>query len=156
MLRNKNDKLGRYFQELIVGKSYIHSHTKKITDEEHRQFCKITMNRHPLHLDEESAQKTQFGRIVVVGTYIASIVVGISVEDISGKAIANLEYEKIIHHNPVFIGDTIRAETKVIDKRKSVSKPDRGIVYVETKAFNQNDILVLSLRRKILIPLRKK
>jgi acyl dehydratase len=155
MLRNNNDKLGRYFEEFILGKSYIHSQTKKITDEEHRRFCKLTMNTHPLHLNEDFAKSTQFGRIVVVGTYIASIVVGISVEDISGKAIANLEYEKIIHHNPVFIGDIIRAETKVLGKRTSVSKPDRGIVLVETKAYNQNDILVLSLRRKVLIPLRK-
>jgi len=155
MLRNDNDKLGRYFQELMIGKTYIHTQTKKLTDEEHRQFCKLTMNAHPLHLNEDYAKLTQFKRIVVVGTYIASIVIGISVEDISGKAIANLEYEKITHHNPVFIGDTIRAETKVLKKRLSGSKPDRGIVYVETKAYNQNDILVLSLRRKVLIPLRK-
>ena len=98
MLRNKNDKLGRYFEELTLGKIYHHKGTKEITNEEHKLFCKLTMNSHPLHLNEEYAKSSHFGRIVVVGTYIASIVVGISVTDISGKAIANLEYKNIIHH----------------------------------------------------------
>ena len=127
MLRNKNDKLGRYFEELTLGKIYHHKGTKEITNEEHKLFCKLTMNSHPLHLNEEYAKSSYFGRIVVVGTYIASIVVGISVTDISGKAIANLEYENIIHHAPVFIGDVLRVESKVLDKWDSRSKPDRGI-----------------------------
>lgn len=156
MLRNKNDKMGRYFEELTLGEVYLHINRKEIIDEEHRLFCKLTMNLHPLHIDEEYAKSTHFGRIVVVGTYIASIVVGMSVDDISRKAIANLKYENIVHHAPVFIGDTIRAETKVLDKRESRSKPDRGIVLVETKAYNQNNVLVLSLRRKILVPKRMK
>ncbi len=83
---------------------------------------------------------------------VISIIVGMTVSDISGKAIANLDYEKITHDGPVFIGDTLYAQTEVLDKRESRSKPDRGIVYVETRAFNQHDQLVLTLRRHVLIP----
>lgn len=152
MIRKNDNEMGRWFAELEIGKTYQHKLQKKITSEEHNQFCKLTMNNHPLHLDAEFAKSTQFGKIVVVGTYIASIVVGLSVSDISGKAVANLEYENIIHHAPVFINDTIRAETKVFDKWLSRSNPNRGIVLVETEAFNQDNKLVLSLKRKVLIP----
>jgi acyl dehydratase len=88
----------------------------------------------------------------VVGSYIFSLVVGMSVKDISGKAIANLNYDKIIHDKPVFIGDTLIAETEILEIRESEKKPDRGIVYVETKAYNQKNEKVLTFRRHILIP----
>ena len=110
------------------------------------------MNHHPVHLNKEYARQTQHGKILVVGTYVFSLVVGLSVRDISGKAIANLDYEKITHDRPVFIGNTIYAETEILDKRESKSKPDRGIVYVETRAFNQNNEKVLTFRRHVLIP----
>jgi len=112
------------------------------------------MNQHPLHIDANFAAKSQHQRILVVGTYVFSLVVGQSVRDISGKAIANLEYESIIHHAPVFIGDTIYSETKILSKGTSRSKPDRGIVHVETRAYNQESEKVLTLRRRILIPKR--
>jgi acyl dehydratase len=97
------------------------------------------MNHHPLHLDKEYCKTQKYGKILVVGTFIFSLVVGFTVSDISGKAIANLDYEKVDHNRPVFIGDTLRAETLIIDKRESKSKKDRGIVYVETKAYNQKN-----------------
>ena len=123
------------------------------------RFCgHIPTSRRPtlrcLPIEDDSGGE-EFGRIVVVGTYIASIAVGISVADISGKAIANLDYEKIVHHRTVFIGDTLHAETEILEMRESHSKPERGIIFVETKAYNQHDELVLTLRRHILIPKRK-
>ena len=143
---------GRYFEDLIVGKTYSHSPNKTVTEGDNNLFCLLTMNHHPVHLDVEYASRRQHGEILVVGTYVLSLVVGLTVRDISGKAIANLDYEKIVHDAPVFIGDTIHAETEVLSKRRSVSKPDRGVVYVETRAYNQRDVRVLTLRRHILVP----
>ena len=150
----KQNKLnfGRYYEKFTVGDVIIHSQTKIISESDNNNFCLLTMNHHPVHLNKEYAKQTQHGKILVVGTYIFSLVVGLSVRDISGKAIANLDYEKITHDRPVFIGDTIYAETEILDKRESKSKPDRGIVYVETRAFNQNNEKVLTFRRHVLIP----
>ena len=150
----KQNKLnfGRYYEKFTVGDVIIHSQTKTISESDNNNFCLLTMNHHPVHLNKEYAKQTQHGKILVVGTYVFSLVVGLSVRDISGKAIANLDYEKITHDRPVFIGDTIYAETEILDKRESKSKPDRGIVYVETRAFNQNNEKVLTFRRNILIP----
>ena len=150
----KQNKLnfGRYYEKFTVGDIIIHSQTKIISESDNNNFCLLTMNHHPVHLNKEYAKQTQHGKILVVGTYIFSLVVGLSVRDISGKAIANLDYEKITHDRPVFIGDTIYAETEILDKRESKSKPDRGIVYVETKACNQNNEKVLTFRRHVLIP----
>ncbi len=146
---------GPFLEDFYKGREITHRTRKTITESDNNLFCLLTMNHHPLHLDVEYAKKQQHGKIVVVGTYVLSLVMGMTVPDISQKAIANLEYEKIIHTNPVFIGDTLRAKTRVIDVRVSKSKPDRGILYVETKAFNQNNDLVLKLRRKALIPKRE-
>ena len=96
----------------------------------------------------------KYGKILVCGPLVISIVVGMTVSDISGMAIANLNYEKISHNGPVFIGDTLYAQTEILEKHESKSKLDRGIIYVETKAFNQNDQLVLTLRRHVLVPKR--
>lgn len=136
------------------GHIFRHFPSKTVTESDNNLFCLLTMNHHPLHSDVEFARKSQHGQILVVGTYVLSLVVGLTVPDISGSAIANLEYEKITHNAPVFIGDTITAETEVLNTRVSASKPDRGILYVETRAFNQDGIKVLTLRRKILIPAR--
>jgi len=147
---------GRYLEEFNIGDVFRHRETKTITEKEQREFCLLTMNHHPVHLDKEYAKKQTHGRILVVGTYVLSLAVGLSVPDISGKAIANLEYEKITHDAPVFLGDTLSAETEILDVRSSKSKPDRGVVYVETKAFNQKGEKVLTLRRKLLVPKRRK
>ncbi|WP_316346902.1 MaoC family dehydratase [Desulfuromonas acetoxidans] len=143
---------GKYYEDFIVGKIYKHDLSKTITESDNNLFSLLTMNHHPIHLDVEYAKKMQYGKILVVGTYVFSLVVGITVPDISGLAIANLEYERISHDAPSFIGDTISAETEVLGINESKSKSDRGIVYVETRAFNQEGTKVLTFRRRVLVP----
>jgi acyl dehydratase len=113
------------------------------------------MNHHPLHLDAHYAEnQTQFKRNVVVGNLVYSVALGMSVPDVSGKAIANLEVESLQHKAPMFHGDTLYAETTVLDKKESSSKTDRGVVTVETRGYNQDGTEVLSFRRKVMIPKR--
>jgi len=145
---------GKYYEDFVINKVYQHEITKTVTESDNNLFCLLTMNHHPLHLDKEFASQTQHKQRVVVGPYIFSLVVGMSVGDISGKAIANLDYEGVTHDKPVFIGDTIRAETQILEKRSSKSKDDRGVVYVETRAYNQKGEKVLTLRRHILVPMK--
>ncbi len=142
---------GRYFEEFEVGEIIKHDKTKTIMESDNNLFSLLTMNHHPVHLDMEYCRKQQHRQILVVGTLVFSLIVGITVSDISGKAIANLDYEKVQHNAPVFIGDTLRAETEILNTRESKSKNDRGIIYVETKAYNQKDELVLTFRRHVLI-----
>ena len=126
-------QFGRYFEEFEVGAVYKHWPGKTVTEYDDHLFCLITMNHHPLHLDANYAeQTTDFKRNVVVGNYIYSLLLGMSVADVSGKAIANLEVESLRHIAPTFHGDTIYGETEVLDKTESKSKDDRGVVYVET------------------------
>lgn len=145
-------KFGAYFEDFSVGSIYKHWPGKTISESDNNLFSLLTMNHHPLHLDANYAGKQQHKKTLVVGTLVISVVVGLSVSDISGKAIANLGFDNISHDNPVFIGDTLYAETEILQKRESENKNDRGIVYVETRAFNQARIKVLTLRRHILIP----
>ncbi len=152
----ENFEIGRYLEDFTVGEIIYHSMTKTIFESDNNLFCLLTMNLHPLHTNIVFAQKSQHGKTVVVGTLVFSLVVGFTVPDISGKAIANLEYEKIEHLFPVFINDTIHAQTEILDIRESKSKPDRGIIYVETTAFNQDNIAVLKFRRRVLVPKRRK
>lgn len=144
-------KLGSYYEEFIIGEEIQHELSKTIFESDNNLFSLLTMNHHPVHTNLDYAEKNQHGKILVVGTLVFSLAVGITVPDISGKAIANLGYEDVKHLNPVFIGDTIYAKTKVIDKVESKQKPDRGIVHVETIAYNQHGQNVLSFRRKVLI-----
>lgn len=143
--------LGLYFEEFVVGEEIKHSLSKTIFECDNNFFSLMTMNHHPVHTNADYAAKNQHGKILVVGTLVFSLAAGITVPDISGKAIANLGYEEIKHLNPVFINDTIYVRTKVLDKRESKTKPDRGIVYVESIAYNQDGVDVLSFRRKVLV-----
>ena len=143
---------GRFLEEFHVGDVYRHEPHKTVLESDNNLFCLLTYNHHPVHLDVEYAGNTQHGRILVVGTYVLSLVVGMSVSETSGRAIANLEYENIRHNGPVFVGDTIRAESEVLEITPSRSKPDRGIVCIETRAYNQTDDKILTLRRRMLIP----
>jgi len=144
-------EFGMYFEEFNQGDVIKHSKTKTITESDNNLFSLLTMNHHPVHLDIEYCKEQTHGRILVVGTLVFSLAVGLTVSDISGKAIANLDYESVIHNGPVFIGDTIRTQTEILSVKPSRSKPDRGIVYVETKVFNQKKELVLTFRRHVLI-----
>lgn len=143
---------GKYLEEFTIGEVIKHDKTKTIFESDNNLFSLLTMNHHPVHLDVEYCKEQQHGRILVVGTLVFSLIVGITVSDISGKAIANLDYEKVNHKRPVFIGDTLSAETEVLDVRESKSKADRGIIYVETRAYNQKNEEVLRFRRHVLIP----
>lgn len=145
-------QFGRTLEEFTVGDTYRHEPGRTLTESDNQLFSLLTMNHHPLHIDAHFAARTQHGRRVVVGTLVFSVAVGLSVPDISGKAIANLEYEEIRHIAPVFVGDTIYAESRVLELRESASKPDRGIVRVETRAWNQRGEDVLSFRRRVLVP----
>ena len=147
----KQSILGLYYEDFIVGEEIIHSLSKTIFESDNNFFSLLTMNHHPVHTNLDYAQENQHGKILVVGTLVFSLVVGMTVPDVSGKAIANLGYEDVKHLNPVFINDTIYAKTKILDKYDSKTKTDRGIVYVETIGYNQDGQDVISFRRKVLI-----
>ena len=151
MIYDMESQFGLYFEDVEVGNIYKHWPGKTITEGESHIFSLLTMNHHPVHIDQVYARKNQHRKILVVGTYIFSIVVGLSVRDISGKAIANLNYEDITHYEPVYIGDTIFAVSEILDKRESKSKNDRGIIYIKTTAHNQEGIKVLTFHRNVLV-----
>ena len=146
--------LGLYYEDFIVGDEIKHSLSKTIFESDNNFFSLLTMNHHPVHTNVDYAAKNQHGQILVVGTLVFSLAVGITVPDISGKAIANLGYEEVKHLNPVFLNDTIYVRTKVLDKRESKTKRDRGIIYVESIAYNQRGADVLSFRRHVLVKKR--
>ena len=147
-------QFGRYYEEFEVGAVYKHWPGKTVTEYDDHLFCLITMNHHPLHLDANYASTTQQKKNVVVGNYVYSLLLGMSVADVSGRAIANLEVESLKHVFPTFHGDTIYGQTEVLDKTESKSKDDRGVVYVETKGYNQDGVLVCVFRRKVMVPKR--
>ena len=143
---------GRYFEEFEEGATYKHWPAKTVTEADDHAFCLLTMNHHPLHINDVYAKRSQQGKNVVVGPYVYSLALGISVSDISGLAIANLATKELSHPNPVFHGDTLFVETKVLEKKESKTKPDRGVVTVHTSVFNQDGVLVAEFKRIVLIP----
>src|SRR6185312_8162363 len=158
MLSNRQDRtmqFGRVFEEFEIGAIYKHWPGRTITEYDDTLFCMLTMNHHPLHIDANYAEDTPFKQRLVVGTLVFSIVLGMTVEDVSGKAIANLEFENVKHVGPTFHGDTIYAETTVLDKKLSSSRPDRGIVTVETSAYNQRGETVLTFKRRVMVPTKE-
>jgi acyl dehydratase len=143
---------GRYLEDFEVGDIYKHWPGKTITEAEDHLFCMMTMNHHPLHTNEWFAEhETVHGKNVVVGNLVYSLVLGMSVPDVSGAAIANLAVEQLTHKKPTFHGDTIYAETRVLDVRESASKPDRGVVTVETKGLNQRGEEVCYFKRQVMV-----
>ncbi len=152
MRYDMREKFGRWLEEFKVGDIYKHWPGKTIVESDNNLFSLLTMNHHPVHLDKNYCRTQQHKEILVCGPLVISVVIGMTVSEISGKAIANLDYERITHDGPVFIGDTVYAETEILDVKESKTKPDRGIVYVETRAFNQKGERVLTLRRHALVP----
>lgn len=143
---------GRYYEDFEVGDEYRHWPGKTITEYDDHLFCMITMNHHPLHTNVHFAEtSTHFKKNVVVGNLVYSLALGMSVPDVSGRAIANLEVESLKHKAPFFHGDTLYARTVVLDKTESSSKEDRGIVAVETRGYNQHGDEVLYFRRKVMV-----
>ena len=148
------EKFGRYYDDFEVGDTIIHARTKTITESDNNYFCLLSMNHHPVHLDMAYASQTQHGQFLVVGPLIISLTVGISGQEISGKAIEDLGFDFMKHTGPVFVGDTIRVESKILDKYPSEEESDRGIVLIENRTYNQNDQEVLFLQRKVMVPKR--
>jgi acyl dehydratase len=146
---------GRYLEEFEVGDIYKHWPAKTVTEADDHLFCLITMNHHPLHINDVYASKSQQGRNVVVGPLVYSLALGMSVSDVSGKAIANLATEELKHPAPVFHGDTLFCESEVLEKKESKSKPDRGTVKVHTRVLNQDGVLVAEFKRLVLVPRRE-
>ncbi len=146
------EAFGSWYEDYQVGDIYKHWPGRTVNEYDDTLFSMITMNHAPLHIDEHYMSGSQFGQRLVNGLFVISLVVGMTVREISGKAIANLEYESVKHLGPTFHGDTIYAETEILEKRESRSKNDRGILYVETRAWNQKDETILTLRRRVMIP----
>ena len=151
-MTEKAHDFGRYFEDFADGDIYRHQPGKTILESDNNLFCLLTMNHHPVHLDVAYAEAAQHGKVLVVGTLVFSLVVGMTVNDVSGRAIANLEYQEIRHLLPVHIGDTIHAETTVLEVSPSKTKSDRGTVKVRTLGINQNGDAVLSFTRVVLVP----
>src|ERR671912_1257682 len=145
---------GRYLEEFEVGATYKHWPAKTVTEADDHLFCLITMNHHPLHINDVYAAGSQQGRNVVVGPLVYSLALGMSVSDVSGKAIANLATEELKHPAPVFHGDTLFCESEVLEVLESRSKPDRGTVRVHTRVLNQDGVLVAEFKRLVLVPRR--
>jgi acyl dehydratase len=141
---------GRYYEEFEVGETIEHDKRRTVSESDNQQFCDMTMNQQPLHLDAEFAEQTQFGGRLVNGLYTMSLAVGLTIPDTTdGTIVANLSYESVEHPNPVFHGDTIRAESTVTDKRET-SDGERGVVTMRVEVYNQDDDLVCSFERTVL------
>ena len=145
---------GRYLDEFTVGETIDHWPGRTITETDDVLFCALTMNQHPLHSDAAYAQDTQFGERIVAGPFVYSLVFGMTVDIVSGKAIANLATTDMKHTSPVHHGDTVYARTEVLDVRDSNSQPDRGIVTVRTEGINQDGVTVLTFQRAVMVPKR--
>ena len=143
---------GRYLEEFSVGDVYKHWPAKTVTEADDHLFCLITMNHHPLHINDVYANESQQGRNVVVGPLVYSLALGMSVSDVSGKAIANLATEELSHPAPVYHGDTLFVESEVLEVRESRSKPDRGTVKVHTRVYKQDGTMVAEFKRVVLVP----
>jgi acyl dehydratase len=143
---------GRYLEEFQIGDIYEHRPGRTITEADNIHFSLLTMNFHPMHCDAAHAAKSEFGQLLVNSGLTVAIVLGMTVNDVSGKAIANLGWKEINLKAPVFCGDTLYAESEVLEKRESRSRPTQGIVTVHTRAFNQNGVQVMDFVRSALIP----
>lgn len=154
MIIDAKETYGRYLEDFNVGDEIKHWPGKTITESDNNLFCLLTMNTHPVHSDIVFCRTHQHKKILVVGTLVLSLSVGMTVSDISGKAIANLQYNDVKHKAPVFVGDTIYVSTKVLEVANSSRQNDRGIVIVESEVFNQHDEVVLSFKRSMLIPIK--
>jgi acyl dehydratase len=146
------ESYGRYLEDFKVGDIYEHRPGRTITETDNTWFTLLTMNQHPLHFDKEYAKHSEFGKILVNSTMTLSMVAGMSVSDVSQKTIANLGWDKIKMPAPVFVGDTIYAESEVLEIRESKSRPTAGIVTVRTLGKNQDDVVIMDFVRSMLIP----
>jgi acyl dehydratase len=148
------ESYGRYFEDFEIGDVYEHRPGRTITESDNTWFTLMTMNTHPMHFDKEYAKHSEFGQPLVVSTLTLAMVVGMSVSDTSQKAIANMGWTDIVMPAPVFVGDTLYAESEVLEKRPSKSRPTQGLVDIESRCFKQDGTKVMSFKRTMLIPFR--
>ena len=152
--RRYRESFGRFYEDFNVGDIYEHRPGRTITETENTWFTLLTMNKHPLHFDAEYARHSEFGRCIVASPFTVSLIVGMSVSDVSQKAIANLGWTDIKLPAPVFVGDTIYAESEVLAKRESSSRPQQGIVTVRTVGKKADGTVFMSYERTVLVPKR--
>ena len=151
----REERFGRWFEELVVGDVYRHWPGRTITEAEDHLFCLLTSAASPLHVDAHYAEtELEGGRNLVVGTLVYSVLLGMSVPDTSGKAIAALGTESLRHLAPLHHGDTLYGESTVTAARRSESRPGAGVVTIETRGYDQDRMLVCEFRRSFLVPLR--
>jgi acyl dehydratase len=146
---------GRFYEDFEVGDVYKHPFGRTVTETDNVWVTNVTMNCNPMHFNETHAAATEFGERLVNGTYVFALAVGMSVIDVSMNATANLGYDSVRHHAPVFHGDTIFAESEVLSKRESESRDHVGIVTTELRAYNHDGDLVLSLERTPMVRKRE-
>ncbi|MEX5684749.1 MaoC family dehydratase [Pseudomonas silesiensis] len=146
------ETFGRYYEDFVIGDCYEHRPGRTITETDNIWFTLLTMNTHPLHFDNAYAEQSEFKKPLVNSCLTLSIVVGMSVSDISQKAIGNLGWDKIKLSAPVFVGDTLYAESQVLDKRESRSRPTQGIVTVKTIGKKADGTIFMSFERTVLVP----
>jgi itaconyl-CoA hydratase len=142
---------GRFLEDFSVGDVYRHSHGRTISEVDNTWFTLLTNNTHDIHYNADYASRTEFGKPLVVSTLTLAIVTGLSVEDVSRNAVANLGWENVALSAPVFAGDTLYAESEVLEVRESRSRPGQGIVRVHTRGFNQDQVTVLEFDRAVLV-----
>lgn len=143
---------GKYFDEWTIGDTLAHDIRRTVTETDNLLFTAMTHNPQPLHLDIEAAKASEFGQILVNGTFTFSLMVGLSVGDTTlGTLVANLGYDKLVMPKPVFIGDTLRAESEVVGLKESKSRPNAGIVTFLHRAINQRDEIVCQCERSALL-----
>jgi len=146
------ESYGRYLEDFVVGDVYEHRPGRTITESDNTWFTLLTMNQHPLHFDKEYAAGSEFGRVLVNSCLTLSVVTGMSVSDVSQKTVANLGWNEVKLTGPVFVGDTLYAESAVLNVRESRSRPTQGIVTIRTRGLKQDGTEVISFERAMLIP----
>ena len=147
---------GRYFEDFKVGDVYRHPIGRTITDADNVWFTLLTNNTHQVHFNADYASRTEFRQTLVVSTLTLAIATGLSVEDVSQNAVANLGWDRVRLPAPVFVGDTLYAESTVLEARASKSRPDNGLVRVQTRGFNQKGTTVIEFERTVLVYRRGK
>ncbi len=142
---------GRFYEDFEVGDVYKHPLGRTLIEADNIWFTLLTMNTQPLHFDQEYAKKTQFGRNLINSCLTLAITVGQSVTDLTQNAVANLGWDEVRLPNPLFVGDTIYAESEVLSKRESKSHPEAGIVAVKTRGYNQKGDTVIEFKRTFMV-----
>ena len=146
---------GRHFEDWTIGDRVVHEIRRTVTETDNLLFSAMTHNPQPLHIDAEAAKASEFGQILVNGTFTFALMVGLSVGDTTmGTLVANLGYDKLVMPTPVFIGDTMRAETEIADLRESRSRPTAGIVTFQHELINQRSEVVCRCLRSALVQRR--